>query len=254
MTHKEKTQEELFDEFVSESREKLTEYVANLPENDFDGIRGGYYDIAVAVEEADKTLSLNELRDGLLEFSRTDQRAIVDGSALQHRALPVNHAIEPVIPVNVDKVAHRFYTEYFRYRTDGFLYYAGHYNHGHNVERPSLFFDWPIACIGRALIFASAACKLWVQEPEFLFGCRFTGLSGRQISDRCGRMFEFIDGNVCYSPEVTLKAVTLSSDQVDNCLVDTLHELLIPLYEHFNYLQLGRNWVADVFPSNEESG
>ena len=250
MTREEKTHEELFDEFVSESRENLAEYVGNLPENDFDGIRGGYYDIAVAVEEADKTLSLNELRDGLLEISRTDRCAIVDGQALHHRARPVNHAIEPLLPKNVDKVTHGYDTEYFRFRTDGFLYYAGQYNFGHRIEKPSLFFGWPIVCIGRALMFASAACKLWVEEPKFLFGCRFTGLSGRQLTDGRNGKFMYHSHHECVSPEVTLRTVTISAATVDGSLVDTVHDLLFPLYEHFDYLKLSRDMVALLFESN----
>lgn len=247
MTHIEKTHEEQFDKFVTETRERLTEYVGKLPENDFEGLRGGYYEIAVAVKEAEKTLSLMELRDGLQEITRTDQRAIVDGRALHDRAKPVNHAIETVCPSNVDKVAHGFYTDYFRFRTDGYLFYAGEYNYGASDNKPSLFLDWPIVCIGRALIFASAAGKLWVEEPGFIVGCRFTGLAGRQLSHRRNEPSFHTNQSECVSPNVTLKTVMISADQVDNCLVDTVHQLLFPLYEHFDYLQLGRNRVAQIF-------
>lgn len=251
MTCKEKTHEELFDEFVAESREKLAEYICNLPVNDSNGIRSGYYEIAIAVKQADKAISLNELRDGLLEISRADNRAIVDGQALHHRSKPVNHAIETFIPPNVSKLAHKYYTEYFRFHTDGLLFYAGQYNYGGEIKEPSLFFDWPIRCMCRALLFASAACKLWVQEPEFLFGCRFTGLSGRHISHRNGPIFHDFDGNICYSPNVNLKTRSLSTSEVEDRLVDTLHMLLTPLYEHFNYLQLCRNSVAHIVAPEE---
>ncbi len=244
MSRIEKTHLELFDEFVSESRERLDDHINNLPENDFKGMRSGYYEIAIAVNETENTLSLNELRDGLLDMYGTDRRAIVDSQALHHRSRPVNHVIESVYPPNVDKVDHDHYTEYFRFRTDGFLFYAGQYNYDHSIEKPSLFYGWPIICIGRALIFASAACKLWMEEPEFLFGCRFTSLSGRQLTDGRNGKFRYHGYHECVSPEVTLRTVTIAAADVDNKLVDTAHGMLIPLYEHFDYQQLGRDSVA----------
>ncbi len=253
MSRKEKTHEELFEEFVSESRERLAKYVCNLPDSEYDGIRSGRIEVAFAVQETDRILSLTELRDGLQEIARNDQRANMLDEALHRRTKPIQHAIESVCPTDAGEAARGYDSDYLRFRTDGYLFYAGQYHYYFGSNEPSLIFDFPIYSIGRALIFALAACKLWEKAPSFLFSSRFLGLAGRRLSNRNGSVFHRLQGAVCYSPEVKLRTLTLSTDQVNNCFVDTLHNILIPLYEHFNYLQLSRNSVAQVFAPDEDT-
>ncbi len=218
--------------------------MGKLPDSEFDGIRSGYFEVAFAVKETEKTLSLKELRDGLQEISRTGQRAMIYGDALHHRSKPVEYAIESVCPTNDEEAARGYDGEYLRFRSDGFLYYAGQYNYDHKADKPNLFINWPIVSVGRLLVFASAACKLWDDEPKFLFGCRFTGLEGRHLSDPRNQMFIFHNRSVCKSPEVTLQTIELATEEVEDGFADILHEYLFPLYEHFDYFQLSRELVA----------
>ena len=92
------------------------------------------------------------------------------------------------------------------------------------------------------LYFASRFLEMFEDVQAILINCRFTGLSGRTITSIDQR--RPIRTRSCGSGEIESNAnVTLQ--QLEENMVEIVHQLLTPLYEAFDFFVLSRKLVEE---------
>ena len=109
-------------------------------------------------------------------------------------------------------------------------------------SQPDTVFDVriPSARVGEALIFAGRLATTFEGVDHVALQCRFTGLVGRHLTHlgAMGVWPRFTLGqSVSGTPEVELQTL-VALPQIEDNLVEVVHEFLAPLYERFGFYQL----------------
>jgi len=103
---------------------------------------------------------------------------------------------------------------------------------------PGQLFDvtFPVWRIGEGILFASRFAETFDGVEGLAVRCRFTGLSGRSLVSLSGARAVFGD-DTSRSTEIDVEAQA-SMQRIKDNLVEVLHQLLVPLYERFNFMHL----------------
>ena len=110
------------------------------------------------------------------------------------------------------------------------------------TEFSSLF---PITKVAEGLLFASRLAVEFGGVEQIAIQCRFTGLAGRSLLlTEYPTPFTEI-GPTCHQSEVILTG-QVSIRQVQDNLPETIHSLLKPLYERFDFQQVSIAYVQNV--------
>ena len=247
MTRKEKSHEELFDEYVSESRTRWQALLGDRPCDDAARLPNGFCEVAFSVVSPEVSLSLRDLRDKMERLSQHSNHSLRPFSNAHYRERPMGNAIETLYPEQCERVSDSGLAYYWHATIDGKFYYVGPYNYGSANASRDLNIVCPIVCIALALRYAASICKSWGAEATFLFGCRFTGLNGRELSSSKMQTQMSLSGEYyCCNTDMALETVCLQVERVEVETADTLHRILSPLYEQFNYFPLHANHVVEV--------
>ena len=101
----------------------------------------------------------------------------------------------------------------------------------------------PVWRIAEGLIFASRFAETFDEVDVIAIQCRFTGLNGRRLTCITGKRF-FPGSDISSMDEITLTGQATPQQVRDN-LVEILHPLLLPLYEHFSFFILPVSLVEE---------
>ena len=94
----------------------------------------------------------------------------------------------------------------------------------------------PVWRIAEGVLFAKRLAETYQDVDAILVKCRFTGLDGRQLTSVTDRRAVF--GKYVSRTEEKVLKTQATPQQIDDNLVEVIHQLLSPLYECFNFFRL----------------
>ena len=249
-----------FAEFCAGSFELWKELIEGINPDYPERLPNGYYEISVQPVGAAPVATLNILQERLSHARRvkmTGWSPFLDMTAEEWRPTAVNDHIEAWIGRRTDERIPREpqHSDYWRISRKGQLYTLRGYTEDSLEERrrvpPGSVMDvtLPVWRVGEILYFAVRFLGEFESVRSILINCRFTGLSGRTITSLTSS--RWTSSRACRSKEVeTHASVTLQ--QIEENMVEIVHQLLTPLYEAFDLYTLSRTLVEEELRSLRE--
>ena len=240
---------DLHGEFVEESRARRHELLKTLSPDDPAYLQNGHYETAFSIIGLEQKFTLEELRQNMRQASNVSSNVWFLFTDNNRRARPADSAIETFYYNPKDRLYDRQAHYFWRATHDGRFYLIRGYQEDEGGRQTWFHYSLPIWRIGQTLQYASNLCRTLGDDLKFLFSTRYTGLDGRKLSagskDKDAWLGLDYDNFICLNPDMTLRMVELSSQQVSGNLVEILLDLLHPLYEQFSYFELRRDFVAN---------
>ena len=221
------------------------ELVADEPKDAPARLPHGYYEMGFSLVGTQPTNGLVDVQDRLANARKiklTGWPVFLDMQVPGPAPYPHKHFVEAWLgresPVSrMPSLPHL--CDFWRVSTDGQLYtIRGYIEDGGGQIQPGTVLDIsiPIWRVAEGILFVSRFAETSDGVDEIAIRCRFTGLSGRHLADLDGRRLFFSSGQAS-TDEVTLED-QVTPKQVQDNLVEILHTLLLPLYEHFDFFKL----------------
>jgi len=237
-------------QYCDTARERWQQLVDGLPADDIARMPHGHYDICFELVGVRNAGSATELRHRMEEAGRirlTGWGPFVSLTRQDLAPQPVGGSIECWLGRHVEErlsraVAH---CDFWRAHPSGLLFLQRGYDED-SLERvqPGTIFDitLPIWRVGEAMLFVARLARQYDDdETNILVRCRYSGLAGRQLDCLTpGRHFSFARVAVDDTAELETQATV---GQIEDNLVEILHQLLAPLYERFAFFELPRDIV-----------
>lgn len=129
--------------------------------------------------------------------------------------------------------------DFWRASVAGKLYtIRGYAEDGFDGVQPGAVIDitLPIWRVAEGLLFAGRLSENFPDVDAIAVECRFTGLNNRVLSSLDGSRAVFND-RICRTQEVVLRG-QVRVDQLWDNLSEFMHQLLVPLYERFDFFPL----------------
>lgn len=213
----------------------------------------GHYEFAVQPVDAIPAESLAALRDRLSHARRiqlTGWPPFVEMDRDEWRPYAVDDHIEAWVGQGNSETWPRGpdVCDYWRASRKGQLYTVRGYTEDSLEERqrvqPGTVVDvtLPVWRIGEALYFAARFFDKFERVRAILINCRFTGLSGRTITSISPN--RWTSSRPCRSDHVETTA-NIAPPQLQENVVEIVHQLLSPLYEAFDFYTLSRTLVEE---------
>ena len=253
------------EEFVNSSHERWMSLVQNGPKDAQYRFPNGHYEIAIALVDAQPTVSLPELKDRLAVAQKVQTSGwppFLDIGVEGLNPYPSESCIEAWLgrpsPKNIHSGPHYF--DFWRASLSGQLYMIRGYGED-SVERTSspqrspgtiLAIDISVIRIWECLRFASHFSRTFRDVEEVLVRCQYAGLSDRLLIDSSNPAFSIRRG-VSQIDEVPLSG-QFTLQQLEDNLPEVLQQLMGPLFEHFDFFSLTPNPPMDRDGRREDSG
>lgn len=230
--------------FCDEAREQWSELSGTLPDNSPGRFPQGYYEMGFALNGVDAAEGLAQLQDNLNHARRirlTGWTPFLSMTTPEWSPYPYENFIDAWVgrPVQGRDDHDPAHSDFWRAAPDGKLYtIRGYLEDAHEGTEPGQVFDitLPVWRIAEGVLFARRFAETYEDVESILICCRFTGLQGRRLVSLNRNRAVFGD-DICLSDEINLKAQA-TPQQVDDNLVEIIHQLLLPLYERFNFFRL----------------
>ena len=242
-----------FDDFRTTSFERWRTLTEQLSPNSPEQFPNGYYEIAVHPTHAIPADTLTVLQERL---SRARRIKLIGWTPFlkmnrnEWRPIPVNDHVEAWTGRRTDDNVPREpqFSDYWRASRKGQLYTIRGYTEDSLEDRrsvqPGTIVDvtLPVWRIGEVLYFASRFLNEFNDVQAVIVNCRFTGLSGRTITSiNPGR---WTSSRPCHSGQVETSA-NVTPQQLQENVVEIVHQILTPLYEAFDFYTLSRTLVEE---------
>ena len=149
--------------------------------------------------------------------------------------------------MNVPPEKHVILTTGARQGRDNYTRYAAYAEDSIEERKsvqPGTVFDLtlPVWRIGEILYFVARFLAEFHDVQTVMINCHFFGLSGRTITSLSSR--RRASSRPCRSNEVMTTA-NVTPKQLEENMVEIVHQLLIPLYEVFDFYKLSRILVEE---------
>ncbi|MCC6613330.1 MAG: hypothetical protein IT320_07610 [Anaerolineae bacterium] len=239
-------------EFIRDSQDRWQDLIAPLPSDDPARMPYGHYEIAFSVIGTEQTPNRTELLRHIANASivhHTGWPPFVHLHRQPYEPRPIGDTIETWLgnpdgerPFGRASVL----SDYWRVHKERMFFLLRGYDEDSMGERvPGTTFELslPIWRVGETMLFAARIAKQFGDELEVLTICHYTGLRNRYLMSR-NDPFIGIKGERCDDDTVTLEIQT-TVPQIEDNLVEVLHQLLSPLYEQFSFFRLRTNLVAE---------
>lgn len=231
--------------FCDDSHARWKALTANLPERAAARFPHGWYEMGFRLVGARSAQNLGEINDRLSEARKIKlsgwtpflnlevpgwESYAHDGSVEAWLGRPRRDE-----PLERDP----WVCDYWRVAIDGTLYtICGYLEDGTDqIDRGTILdVSSPISRVGEALLFADRFGQSFEDVEHIEILCQFSGLSGRRLGSLTGYR-GFFDGRSCNSASITLDGQA-TSQQIQDNMVEMIHQLLIPLYELFGFYRL----------------
>lgn len=245
--------EKEFEGFRLTSFERWRELAKNLSSDSPERFPDGYYQVSTQLVGASPADTLDVLKDRLSHARRiklTGWTPFLDMNQEPWRPRPIDGHIEAWIGPRTDENTPRepYYSDYWRASRKGQLYtirgYAEDSLWGRQSAQPGTVLDvtLPVRHIGEVLYFASRFLEKFENVQTVLINCRFTGLSGRTLTSITHR--RDVRTRACSSDKIESN-VSVTPRQLEENMVEVVHQLLTPLYEAFDFFVLSRQLVEE---------
>lgn len=229
--------------FCEAARIRWEALAADLPPAAPQRLRHGYYEMAFSLVGA-APIRLADLREKL---DRARRIKLTGWSPFLSLGTPewAPYVQEDYIEAWVGRpVAGRAdhdssHSDFWRAARDGRLYTIRGYSEDALDNRPpGRFFDvtMPVWRVGEGLLFARRLAEEFGEVEAIAVRCNFTGLADRRLASVTGRR-DILEDRVCRTAAVVVETQATPA-QIDDNLVEVLHQLLTPLYERFDFFQL----------------
>ena len=216
----------------------------------------GYYEVAVHPINATPVETVDILRERLAHAQRielTGWPPFLELSQKEWKPYPLENHIEAWIGRRNDENSPReaYRSDYWRASKSGELYTIRGYLEDSYKARtmrqvePGTVFDLtlPIWRIGEILYFATRFLAEFRNVQAIMIKCRFVGINDRIITSLDLRHWT-TDSRPCRSNEVVTTA-TVDLKQLEDNMVEIVYQLLMELYEHFDFYKLAQTLVKE---------
>lgn len=240
-----------FEDFRGSSFERWQTLINTLPTDSQGRLPDGYYTVSIHPVGSTPTNSLNELNERLAHARRItysgwppfwDHYQWMPDAIEDHIEAWAGTRTDGNFPQEPQ------FCDYWRASRSGQLFTVRGYTEDSlseygNVRTGEIVdINMPIWRIGEVLYFAARHLGEFENVQSVLINCQFTGLSGRTIS--CISPNPIRQSRPCRSSEVTTEA-SATLQQLQENMVEIVHELLVPFYEVFGFFQLSRRLVEE---------
>ena len=252
---------EKFEEFRSTSFERWTTVTNHLSSDSPERFPNGYYEISIhpiGSTVADTLAVLQERLSQARRIKLTGWTPFLEMGREEWRPYPINDHVEAWIGRNSDEHLPRLpnLCDYWRASRKGQLYTIRGYTEDSLEDRrsvqPGTVFDvtLPVWRTGEIVYFAARFLGEFENVDAVMINCRFTGLSDRTISSLDWR--RSTSSRPCRQCEIETTA-TVTVPQLEENVVEIVHQLLTPLYEAFAFYTLSRTLVEEELSSLREN-
>ena len=237
-------------EFCTSAYERWNEITAAVPPTSGSRFPKGYYEMGFALIGAKPANNLGELQDRLRQARRiklTGWTPFLELNRPEWSPYPLERYVEAWVGRPVDgqsALNDGSHADFWRASLDGTLYtIRGYAEDALEGRAAGTLFDitLPVWRIGEGILFAHRVAETFEGAEALAIRCRYTGLDGRKLVSITGRREVMID-HTSRSNGIVLEAQTTIQQVKDN-LVEVLHQLLTPLYERFDFMQLPASLV-----------
>jgi hypothetical protein len=244
--------EERFDAFVSSSRQRWEQLVADLPPESPSRFPHGSYELAFGLVGAEPCSGLAELQDRLAVARRvklTGWSTFLQMSTPGWAPYPHDNFVEAWVgrPIKDDAQSRDpSLCDFWRASRFGQLYtIRGYSEDGLDNRRPGTCLDvtLPVWRVGEGLLFAARLAETFNDVEQIVIHCRYKGLRGRALASVVGR-YEMLDHTISQTDEISLRGQATPTQIRDN-LAEVLLPLLMPLYERFDFFRLSSQLVGE---------
>lgn len=238
-------------EFSASGRERWLELTDGLPDEHPSRFPHGYYEMSFSLVGAVPAVGLADLQERLRHARRirlTGWTPFLEMATPGWAPVPHNNYIEAWVgrPVPANGERDAAHCDFWRASPSGSLYtIRGYAEDGLNNRPSGQVFDitFPVWRVAEGLLFARRLAEAYQDVDAIAVFCRFTGLQGRAlVSVTNARVVSGDD--LCRVNEITLEGQA-SLQQIDDNLVEVMHQLLFPLYEQFNFFRLSTVLVEE---------
>lgn len=238
--------------FCDSARSRWHDLVSDEPEDSPARFPHGSYEMGFALLGAEPASGLAELQDRLAEAHRirlTGWTPFLNLNRTEWAPYPFDDLIEAWVgrEIHEDRAFRdAAHSDFWRASQDGHLYTSrGYGEDGLDQYEPGTVLDitLPVWRVGEAVLFAHRLSETFDNVDGLAIRCKYTGLRGRRLESVTGRRILHID-RICQTDEIILTA-EVSVSQVQDNLVEVMHQLLAPLYERFNFFSLPLSLVEE---------
>lgn len=237
--------------FCEAARARWSELAQTLPEDAQGRFPLGYYEMGFSLVGAQPTPSLVELQrriEAAHGIKLTGWPTFLTMTRPEWTPYPHEEFVEAWIgrPAaqqrNFEDAAH---SDFWRVSRDGKLYTIRGYTEDGLADRvaPGTAIDvtLPVWRVGEGLLFAARLAETFQDVEAIAIECRFTGLNGRHLTSLNHERAIFND-RTSQTEEVNLRGQA-TLDQLRDNLTEVMHQLLVPLYERFDFFALSQELV-----------
>ena len=246
-----------FADFRTTSFERWSTITKDVNPESPERFPNGYYEMSIHFVDATPAEDLSVLKQRLSQAQRiklTGWTPFLEMEREAWRPYPFEDHIEAWIgrPVDDRTLREPQFSDYWRASRKGQLYTIRGYtedsleNHG-GVRRGSVIdVTFPVWRVGEILFFAARFLDAFEDARAVLVNCRFTGLAERTITS-----LDFsrrTSSRPCLSDEVQTGA-NVTPQQLQENVVEVVHQLLSPIYAEFDFYTLSRILVEEELSS-----
>jgi len=238
------------DEFCQNAQEHWLNLVAPLPVEDPAQMRFGYYSMCFEMTGVEPAANFAELQRRMDEARRVKHTGWGPFVALTRDDLAprvVDDAIQVWLgdpqPERIERTSD--HCDFWRATRSGLLYLQRGYDEdGDDRTQPGTVFGvtLPVWRVAEALLFVSRLARLFGEDPIIFVRIHYTGLRDRVLTAR-GQNVILREGRNSADNEVIIETQA-SASQIEDNVVEIVHELLVPLYERFDFLELPLEFAA----------
>lgn len=204
----------------------------------------GYYEMGFSLVNARPTTKLSDLQDRLHHARRirlTGWMPFLDMTTPEWSPYPHHDFVEAWVgrPVPSRSDHDASHSDFWRASPAGSLYtIRGYAEDALDSRPPGQFFDvtLPVWRIAEGLLFARRLAEDFDDVDAIATWCRFTGLNRRRLTSVTGTRAGIGD-EASVTDEISMETQT-TLQQIDDNLVEVIHQLLMPLYERFSFFRL----------------
>lgn len=257
------SEEDQLREFMQASKERWQERLQEVNEDDVARLKHGYWAFAFSIVGERPWPTLNDLRRVLEELRSSYVRprlfAHLRGSGSSPYAAEGSIEAWPGHPEESyyrSPVNSSFWRATLRgefYHLEGFSE-DGEDNYRRVEPGTRLYVNLSIKLHAMMLMLAARIAKSVSEDAEIVVCSECTGLRGRYLRGSQAWWPVFPDDPMSSIPSVTLPPCRLTSQQIDDNLVEILCEFLQPLYEKFSFYELKRGWVEAAVERAKSNG
>ena len=239
-------------QFSEAARGRWRELSSVLPEDSASRFPNGFYEMSFAIIGNKVAQNLADIQDRLREarsIRLTGWIPFLEMLGKESKPYPYYGMVEAWVGrpdksrTLTDGPAH---SDFWRADKSGKLYTIRGYMEDELEQRPPgkvMDITFPVWRVGEATYFALRYAEKFENAEALAIRARFTGLNGRTLTS-VTRQRLMADSGISQTDEILLET-TASLEQIQDNMVEVMHDLLAPLYELFSFFPLSQALVEE---------